>query len=427
MVDGGTKASLGDWASTIIRRELDSLDSEMSRLLYKLERAPDKSVEADLEEVLTFWSTKVRNIEERALQGLHQQMHSQGMATRSQMRVDVSVVAPEMDPSDIQEDIYRSNGRASAFPLDAQKWVYIFMGRMLHSLKTQEDWQIIPFLKGRGGSGKSTAATVIKNFYEASDVGILSNNSEKKFGLQALLDKFIWMCLELKKNIALDQAEFQSMVSGENMMIAQKNQIARQIEWNAPGILCGNEAPSWVDAQGSIARRMAIITFSYSLQERDVVPDLLKRILQNELPALIVKCNQAYRIMCDTHRQDDIWKVLPPYFKKERLQFQKDTDAVYAAVFDKKRFELWSELSKPNDEYESFFVASSVIEEAYRLKWRELMGNSYAEPYTAEKYAQAYQSAGVDGPIHGSRICPKIHIEVTDMWCIGIREVKTHH
>ena len=399
----------------------------MTRLLYSLERASDKSVEADLDDALTFWRDKVKHIEERTTHGLQQQMQSQGIATSSQMKVDINILSDEKDNDDLQRDMYGANGRASAFPLEAQKWVYIFMGRMLHRLKDQEDWQIIPFLKGRGGSGKSTVATVVKNFYEASDVGILSNKSERKFGLQALLDKFVWLCLELKKNITLDQAEFQSMVSGEDMMIAQKNQVAKQITWNAPGILCGNEAPSWVDAQGSIARRMAIITFSYSLQERDVVPDLLKKILQNELPALIVKCNQAYRITCDTYRQDDIWKVLPPYFKKERLQFQKDTDAVYAAVFDKKRFELWSDHANPEGAYETYYVAQSVIEEAYRLKWRELMGNSYAEPYTAEKYAQAYQSAGIDGPIHGIRLCPKIHIEVTDMWCVGIREVKTHH
>jgi phage/plasmid-associated DNA primase len=295
---------------------------------------------------------------------------------------------------------------------------------MLHALKEQEDWQIIPFLKGRGGSGKSTVATVIKNFYEAADVGILSNNSEKKFGLQALLDKFVWLCLELKRNIALDQAEFQSMVSGEDMMIAQKNHIAKQVTWSAPGLLCGNESPSWVDAQGSIARRMAIITFSYSLQERDVVPDLLKKILLQELPALIVKCNEAYRMTCETSRHDDIWKVLPQYFKNERLKFQKDTDAVYAAVFDTTRFDLWSARPNQSEPYEAYYIASSTIEEAYRHKWRELMGNLFAEPFTAEKYAAAYQSAGIDGPIHGTRTCPELQTEVEDNWCVGIRQVR---
>ena len=228
------------------------------------------------------------------------------------------------------------------------------MGRMLHALKLYDQWQIIPFLKGRGGSGKSTVAMVVKHFFEVGDVGILSNNSEKTFGLQALLDKFIWLCLELKRNVKLDQAEFQSMVSGEDVMVAQKNHIARQVTWCAPGLLCGNEAPGWIDAQGSIARRMAIITFPFSLQERDVVPNLLSQILDKELPTLIVKCNQAYRATCEQHNQDDIWKVLPEYFKNERLRFQKDTDAVYAAVFDRHRFELWKDIDNNNDAYESY-------------------------------------------------------------------------
>ena len=371
---------------------------------------------------MKYWGDKVHNIKERTTQCLHQYMHDQGLSTSKDMQVDVHCVDGSLYSDEPKQESYGATSRASAFPLDAQKWVYIFMGRMLHKLKEQEDWQIIPFLKGRGGSGKSTVATVIKNFFEAADVGILSNNSERKFGLQALLDKFIWLCLELKRNIALDQAEFQSMVSGEDMMIAQKNQVARQINWSAPGLLCGNEAPSWVDAQGSIARRMAIISFTYSLQERDVVPDLLKKILQRELPALIVKCNQAYRITCETSRQHDIWKILPPYFKNERLNFQKDTDAVYAAVFDAQRFDLWSKRQKPSEPFESYYVQVSLIEDAYRNKWRELMGSMFAEPFTPEKYANAFQSAGIDGPIHCKRVCPVLGNPVEDMWCIGIRK-----
>jgi NOL1/NOP2/fmu family ribosome biogenesis protein len=362
-------------------------------------------VELEVAELLNYWKEKVTFVESEVMSGLGEQMSRNVRLSK-----------------DCEDEESGGSRRASAFPIEAQRWVYIFMGRMLHGLKEQEEWQIIPFLKGRGGSGKSTVATVVKNFFEASDVGILSNNSEKKFGLQTLLDKFVWLCLELKKNVALDQAEFQSMVSGEDVVVAQKNQMARQVTWTAPGLLCGNESPGWIDAQGSIARRMAIITFGYSLQERDVVPDLLKRILCKELPALIMKCNQAYLGTCETSRQDDIWKVLPPYFKKERLRFQKDTDAVYAAVYDSQRFELWSELENPEEPMESYYVASSVIEEHYRQKWRDLMGNNFAEPFTPEKWASAYQSAGIDGPIHEMRRCPILKVDVTNLWCLGIRE-----
>lgn len=281
---------------------------------------------------------------------------------------------------------------------------------------------MIPFFKGRGGSGKSTVATVVKHFFETNDVGILSNNSEKKFGLQSLLDKFIWLCLEIKKNVQLDQAEFQSMVSGEDLTIAQKSLAARQVTWSAPGMLCGNESPSWIDAQGSIARRMAIITFSYSLQEKDVVPDLLEKILRDELPSLIVKCNTAYRSMCEQRRDEDIWKVLPGYFRNERLRFQKDTDAVYAAIYDGNKFERWAATDNNPEPYDDYYCAFSAIEDHYRVKWRDIMGNSYAEQFNDQKYSSAFQAAGLDGPFYQHRLDPKDKIVISNMWVLGLRQ-----
>lgn len=255
-------------------------------------------------------------------------------------------------------------------------------------------------------------------------MGILSNNSEKKFGLQALLDKFIWLCLELKRNVTLDQAEFQSMVSGEDLCIGVKNQVARQVKWNAPGLLCGNESPSWIDAQGSIARRMGLISFPFTLQECDVVPNLLQLILTEELPKLIVKCNLAYRIECHNRSKEDIWKVLPPYFKEERLRFQKDTDAVYAAVYDRQRFELWIDIENNPADVSTYYVAISAVEEHYRCKWRDIQGSNYADPFWPQKYACAFQSAGIRGPFHGRRRDPKDigNQEVDNLWLEGIRE-----
>lgn len=49
-----------------------------------------------------------------------------------------------------------------------------------------EGWQVIPYLLGFAGTGKSSIAMdVIAKLYSPEDVGILSNNSEKTFGLSA--------------------------------------------------------------------------------------------------------------------------------------------------------------------------------------------------------------------------------------------------
>jgi ABC-type cobalamin/Fe3+-siderophores transport system ATPase subunit len=73
---------------------------------------------------------------------------------------------------------------------------------------------------GSSGSGKSTILTrVCRGLYEPADVGTLSNNIERKFGLSALAEKLIFIGPEIKSDIALEQAEFQSIVSGETVQV----------------------------------------------------------------------------------------------------------------------------------------------------------------------------------------------------------------
>ena len=65
---------------------------------------------------------------------------------------------------------------------------------------------MLPFLKGAASSGKSTILTrVCRGLYEPADVGTLSNNIERKFGLSALHDKLLFIGPEIKSDIALEQ------------------------------------------------------------------------------------------------------------------------------------------------------------------------------------------------------------------------------
>lgn len=307
----------------------------------------------------------------------------------------------------------------SAFPIEVQRWVYVFLGRMLHALGDFDNWQIIPFFKGRGGSGKSTVGHVAQNFFAAEDVGILSNNSEKKFGLQSLVDKLVFICLELKKNISLEQAEFQSMVSGEEICVAIKNETARVVRWRSPGLLCGNEAPGWVDAQGSIARRLAIFGFKFGISEKHSNPDLQRRIEEEELAAIIVKCNEAYRDVAARHRGEDIWRILPSYFKDERLSLQRDTDPLCAIIWDDAMFELASRHGVPCKEY---YMPFEEFEMEYKRRHRDLRGNIPADPLSPDKIAQPFSEAGIEV----LKPCTKMYNNSlrTERFLIGIRPKK---
>ncbi len=112
------------------------------------------------------------------------------------------------------------------------------MGRCLYDLGEIEEWQVIGYLLGQAGSGKSTILVkILKLFYEACDVGTMSNNMEKKFGLGALVGKKMFIGPEIKSNFSMEQSEFQSIISGEDVQIAVKNQTASSKIWNIPGML----------------------------------------------------------------------------------------------------------------------------------------------------------------------------------------------
>ena len=118
-------------------------------------------------------------------------------------------------------------------------WVYAFLGRMLYSLGDKDRWQIAPFVKGVAGSGKSTLGQLVKLFYDPSDVGILSNNIQKQFGLWDLYEKLVVLCFEVKHDFRLDQAELQSIISAEELCIARKCRDSVTVRWKTPLMLLG--------------------------------------------------------------------------------------------------------------------------------------------------------------------------------------------
>ena len=192
-------------------------------------------------------------------------------------------------------------------------WAYVMGGRLCYDVGELDSWQIIPFFKGIARSGKSTLITkVFKKFYESEDVGVLANNIEKKFGLSAIKDNFMFIAPEIKADLGLEQAEFQSIVSGEDVYIAVKNKTAVSIEWNVPGVLGGNEVPNWKDNSGSILRR--ILPWNFTKQVREADPQLDEK-LNRELPIILLKCVRGYLDYSNKYRNRDIWNVVPKYFE----------------------------------------------------------------------------------------------------------------
>jgi hypothetical protein len=212
------------------------------------------------------------------------------------------------------------------FTEDVSRWLYVFCGRLCFDVNDLDGWQVIPFLKGIARSGKSTIITkVCKKFYETEDVKTLSNNIEKKFGLDSIHDGFMFISPEVKGDLALEQAEFQSLVSGEDLSIARKFKAAKSLQWKTPGILAGNEVPNWKDNSGSVLRRLA--TWNLTKQVMDADPHLDQK-LDAEIPAILCKCVRAYLDYAAKYSDKDIWNVLPAYFKSVQSQVAMVTNTL---------------------------------------------------------------------------------------------------
>lgn len=203
---------------------------------------------------------------------------------------------------------------------DVKKWMYIMIGRMTFEVNEADAWQVITFCKGIAQSGKSTLLNfVVKLFYEAQDIAVMSNNMEEKFGLSAIHMSKAFIGPEIKRDFKCDQASFQSLVSGEEMSIAVKNQTAQTIQWKVPGMLAGNELPGFSDNSGSILRRLFLFVFKRQVSDGD--PRLCDK-LSVEIGLILQKCIWAYVEAVKDFSDKLIWKVVPKQFIEWREEVE---------------------------------------------------------------------------------------------------------
>ncbi len=222
-------------------------------------------------------------------------------------------------------------------------WIYAFLGRLLYEVNTKDKWQVILFVVGRAGTGKSLLLKSAGHFFQEEDVEVLANNSQRGFGLETLVDKKMWMCFEVKHDFSLDQAQLQSMISGEPLSIQRKHKMAMSVVWAVPGMLAGNESAAWVDNSGSMSRRVVMATFDYKVKADKVDPHLDSKIKAN-IGALLHKSACAYHFAVNEFGSKDIWGtfvdgetgktrlILPEYFHKAKNRFQVSSDPLYAFI-----------------------------------------------------------------------------------------------
>lgn len=208
---------------------------------------------------------------------------------------------------------------------EVRDWAWGFTGRLYFPVRMLDNYQVVFWLRGVAGTGKSTFVHAIEAPYEAGDIGFIANNIEPLFGLEPLVDKFLLVAPEVKANFSLDAAVFQTMASGDETSVARKNQVAKQIgAWRVPQVYVSNVYPRWVDSSGSIQRRVMCLIFDCVVPEAQK-DTTLEDSLKAQLDALIVRACRSYRKMREIVGSGDVWHFVPNEFKLARDEVRRQT------------------------------------------------------------------------------------------------------
>ena len=285
---------------------------------------------------------------------------------------------------DIPTPYFQSILDYQKFDKDVSKWMYVMGGRLCFDVNDIECWQIAMYCKGVARTGKSTLLTnVFQKFYEAEDVKTLSSNSEKQFGLSAIYDGFMFIAPECKTNMSLNQAELQSIISGEDISIAIKHEKAKSIKWTTPGCMAGNELPDYRDASGSILRRLLVFDFPKQVKDHDTDPHLNNKLMK-EIPAILLKCVRAYIEYGQKYADRDAWAVVPAYFKKIQKQVAMVTSSLTNFLE-----------SSSVDRGQNLFVPQVVFTPAYTLHCTQTL-NLGKPRFNPDAYAGPFSSYGIE-------------------------------
>lgn len=224
---------------------------------------------------------------------------------------------------------------------DTIGWFWaLVVGKFLYKIGDVEKWQVLAFIVGVAGSGKSTIIKLLTQFYEPGDVEMLSNNMERTFGISALdpaKKLMAYTCAEVRKDFAFDQATLQSMVSGEPVQIRTKYKAPYTAKIDIPGVLCGNQPPMWDNVSNALSRRFVFFNFAKYVRNTDTeLDDKLKA----DIAAVMVKGNLAYRYYAERFRNDDMWQHASEGMLRARNKFEAVMNPVQAFLLEKSAFEL---------------------------------------------------------------------------------------
>ena len=278
------------------------------------------------------------------------------------------------------------------FPEEIQKWLCIFMGRMCFDIGELDNWQVLLYLLGQAGAGKSTILMkILQKFYEEEDVGIISNNIDAKYGIKPHVNKFMVIAPEIAENFKMEQTDWQLLVEGGRNTYSEKYKNDETIDWKVPMTMGGNKIMRYKNNSESVSRRTAVISFWKKVKNTDTE---IEKKLTREIPFILKLCVRGYYSALATYGKKGIWNILPQYFHENKEDMEQTTNSLQHFLKSGK-----VEFDK------NFYIPMKVFSQAFNEHCRE--NNLPREQFTKDYYMSTFTNNDVKVVLQGTREYPQ--------------------
>ena len=159
-------------------------------------------------------------------------------------------------------------------------------------------FQVGFFIYGVTATGKSVLAKVITALLGPKRVSYCRlPELGMRFGLSALVGKLVNISSDEEFKSVAPDGVVKALISGDGMMAEQKYLDAFEWRPTARLLVIANQFPATSDVTDAFFRRWIVIPMNVQTSEADRIPNLEKRIIENELPGILNRALHArYRL-----------------------------------------------------------------------------------------------------------------------------------
>ena len=277
------------------------------------------------------------------------------------------------------------------FTVEIQKWICTFMGRMCFSIGDLDNWQVLLFLLGQAGTGKSTILMkILQKWYDEEDVGVISNNIDSKFGIKPHANKFMVLAPEISENFKMEQTDWQLLAEGGRNTYSEKYKNDETIDWTLHMTMGGNKIMRYKNNSESVSRRTAVVNFWKKVLNTDTEID---KKLATEMPYIIKLCVSGYYNAVNTYGKKGIWNILPKYFHENKEEMEQTVNSLQNFVKSGKLI-----FGK------NLYVPMKIFQQIYNDHCRE--NNMQKEQFTKDFYGSIFINNNIKVVQQGSREYP---------------------